>query len=104
MAAPTHGYVPGLAGMLVQMYGRTELCRNSNMFFSASIHNLTVIKDPLQNPQTKRENPNIQSRGKSKRVKTLLVVLIRGGSKEGEEIEIFPLLGVSLVTFCTSRK
>ena len=25
MAAPTRGYVPGLAGMLVQMYGRTEL-------------------------------------------------------------------------------
>ena len=76
MAAPTHGYVPvgrtvlatqgyvpGLAGMLVRMYVRTELFRNSYTFFSASIHNLTVIKDPLQNLQTKRENPNNQSRG-----------------------------------------
>ena len=65
--------------------------------------------------QIKRENPNIQSRGLSKRVKTLLVVLIRAerpggprdfiascrsyasvtgilcyGSKEGEEIRNLP--------------
>ena len=69
----------------------------------------------LAQTQTKRENPNIQSRGLSKRVKTLLVVLIRAerpggprdfiascrswapvtgilryGSKEGEEIRNLP--------------
>ena len=51
MAAPTHGYVPGLAGMLERMYGRTELFRNSYTFFSASIRHLTVIKDPLHKPK-----------------------------------------------------
>ena len=33
MAAPTHGYVPGLAGMLVRMYGRTEFLETPIRFF-----------------------------------------------------------------------
>ena len=35
----------------VRMYARTELFRNSNMFFSASIHNLTVIRHLMHNPK-----------------------------------------------------
>ena len=48
-------------------------------------HQASLVKT-----QTKRKPPDPQSRGKSKRVKTLLVVLIRGGSKEGEEIRNLP--------------
>ena len=51
MAAPTHRYVPGLAGMLVRMYARIGLFRNSYTFFSASIHNLTVIRHLMHNPK-----------------------------------------------------
>ena len=47
MAAPTHGYAPVGRTVLVRMYVRTELFRNSYTFFSASIRHLTIIRHPL---------------------------------------------------------
>jgi len=51
MAAPTHGYAPVGRTVLVRMYVRTELFRNSYTFFSASIHILTVIRHLMHNPK-----------------------------------------------------
>ena len=47
MLAPTHGYAPVGRTVLVRMYVRTELFRNSYTFFSASIRHLTIIRHPL---------------------------------------------------------
>ena len=69
MAAPTHGYAPVGRTVLVRMYVRTELFRNSYQFFSASICHLTVIRNPLRKTQINEKTQTFRAAGNPKGVR-----------------------------------
>ena len=64
--SPLHTDTHPPGAVLVRMYVRTELFRNSYTFFSASIHNLMVIKHPLQNPKQSEKTQTFRAAGNPK--------------------------------------